>query len=255
MTLCAEHCSLIYTGKTLLRDISLQLQSGELLAVVGPNGAGKSSLVGLLAGTTTPTTGSVRLDEDFYGDMTLASRAKRLAVLPQNTSLEFPFKVDEIIQMGRMPHGGSARLNAPMRAEIANQLGLEVLLERVYTSLSGGEKQRTQIARVLCQLWDCLPGGYLLFDEPTAALDIAHQVLFMNLLGQLTKKGAGVLLVMHDINLAARYADRLLLLKEGEVVATGSPEEVLTTDRIKAAFGVTPEIVQLQDGSRQWLLY
>ncbi len=253
MTLRAEHCGLSYAGKAILRDVSLELKPGEILAVVGPNGAGKSSLVGLLAGTSQPTLGSVTLDNQLYTDLSLAARATQLAVLPQHTSLDFPFTVDEIVEMGRIPHGGNARMHAPMRAEIAELLGLEALRERVYTTLSGGEKQRTQLARVLCQLWDGMPGSYFLFDEPTAALDIAHQLAFMSLARQLVEKGAGVLMVMHDINLAARYADRLLLLKDGEVMGMGAPAEVLTNERVKAAFGVTPEVVQLADGSRQWL--
>ena len=170
MTLRAEHCGLSYAGQRILHDVSLELKAGEILAVVGPNGAGKSSLVGLLAGTSRPTLGSVTLDNQLYADISLAARATRLAVLPQHTSLDFPFTVDEIIEMGRIPHGGNARMHAPMRAEIAALLGLEALRERVYTTLSGGEKQRTQIARVLCQLWDCLPASYFLFDEPTGAL-------------------------------------------------------------------------------------
>ena len=253
MTLRAEHCGLSYAGQVILHDISLVLKAGEVLAVVGPNGAGKSSLVGLLAGTSRPTLGSVSLDNQGYADISLAARATRLAVLPQHTSLDFPFTVDEIIEMGRIPHGGNARMHAPMRAEIAALLGLEALRERVYTTLSGGEKQRTQIARVLCQLWDCLPASYFLFDEPTAALDIAHQLVFMGLARQLARQGAGVLMVMHDINLAARYADRLLLLKDGEVMGLGTPAEVLTNEHVKAAFGVTPQVVLLADGSRQWL--
>jgi len=253
MTLRAEHCGLSYAGQRILHDVSLELKAGEILAVVGPNGAGKSSLVGLLAGTSRPTLGSVTLDNQLYADISLAERATRLAVLPQHTSLDFPFTVDEIIEMGRIPHGGNARMHAPMRAEIAALLGLEALRERVYTTLSGGEKQRTQIARVLCQLWDCLPASYFLFDEPTGALDIAHQLVFMSLARQLAQQGAGVLTVMHDINLAARYADRLVLLKDGEVMGIGTPAEVLTNEHVKAAFGVTPQVVLLADGSRQWL--
>jgi iron complex transport system ATP-binding protein len=253
MTICLSGCSLVQGGKVILQDVSLQLAAGEVISVVGPNGAGKSSLVALVAATSQPSSGQLSLDGRPYGSISLAERATRVAVLPQQTSLEFPFSVAEVIQLGRIPHGGGRHLQSPMLAEIMGCLALYDLRNRIYTSLSGGEKQRTQIARVLCQLWDRIAGSYFIFDEPTAALDIGHQLVILRLLRDLADRGAGVLVVMHDINLAARCGDRLLLLKAGQVLGLGKPAEVLTAARVTEAFGVMPQRLLLDDGSLQWV--
>jgi len=253
MTICLRDCSLSRGGQVILEDVSLQLATGEVVSVVGPNGAGKSSLVALMAATSQPSSGQLSLDGQAYTSISLAERATRVAVLPQQTSLEFPFSVAEVIQMGRIPHGGGRNLQSPMLEEVMASLALHGLRNRIYTTLSGGEKQRTQIARVLCQLWDRIPGSYFIFDEPTAALDIGHQLVILRLLRDLARRGAGVLVVMHDINLAARCADRLLLLKAGRVLGLAKPAEVLTAARVTEAFAVTPQRLLLDDGSSQWV--
>ena len=138
MTICLSGCSLVQGGKVILQDVSLQLAAGEVISVVGPNGAGKSSLVALVAATSQPSSGQLSLDGRPYGSISLAERATRVAVLPQQTSLEFPFSVAEVIQLGRIPHGGGRHLQSPMLAEIMGCLALYDLRNRIYTSLSGG---------------------------------------------------------------------------------------------------------------------
>ena len=224
--------------KIVLTDITLELKPGEVLGVLGPNGAGKSTLLGALCGELKADHGSVWLDERELSDWTGALRAQRLAVLPQVSTLDFAFRVEEVVGMGRLPHqSGRVRddeiVAAALRAADAGHLS-----GRSYLALSGGERQRVHLARVLAQLWPGEAGQTLLLDEPTSMLDPLHQHTTLQAVREFADRGAAVLVILHDLNLAARYCDRLLLLEGGRPVALDTPEQVLRPEPLKAVFGL-----------------
>ena len=229
--------------KTLLDDVSLELPAGRILAIVGPNGAGKSTLVQVLGGELDAAQGEVDLEDQRLADWPRRERARRLAVLPQHSTLEFPFTVLDVVLMGRTPHiQRRERVHDYTVAQMAlAAVNLSSFAARLYSTLSGGERQRVQFARVLAQLWDApISGGrYLLLDEPTASLDLAHQHQLLTTAQGLAQQGVGVMVVLHDLNLAAQSGDRMMILKEGQLLAVGTPHEVLTSDMIQLAFEVS----------------
>ncbi len=241
-------------GADLLADISLQIQAGGVTAVVGANGAGKSTLLKTLCGDLKPRLGEVLIDGRPVRQLDPITRARQLAILSQQSELDFPFLVREVIALGRYPCQTPATVDQAIADELAETLVLTHLLDRKYTSLSGGERQRVHIARVFGQLWDSLDRAIYLFDEPTAALDLKHQQLFLDCLRQLTKKGATVLLSIHDLNLAARLATQMVMLREGKLVVAGKPEEVLSVELVRQGFDVDVSIDQDKRGFPRVLL-
>ncbi|NDL65660.1 heme ABC transporter ATP-binding protein [Acerihabitans arboris] len=227
-TLTAEGVGYRVPHRQLLRDISLSLAPGELVSLIGPNGAGKSTLMRLLTGYLTPSAGECRLQGRPLQQWQANELARLRAVMRQQSSVAFPFTVADVVAMGRAPWQ-----QQPTRdrvAEIMAFTGCDSLAKRDFRRLSGGEQQRVQLARTLAQLWqDGGPAGWLFLDEPTSALDLYHQQHILRVLRQLTQTGRlTVCCVLHDLNLAALWSDRILLLHEGRLVATGTPAEVLT---------------------------
>jgi iron complex transport system ATP-binding protein len=222
----------------VLSGIDLQLQAGEVLGVLGPNGAGKSTLLAALAGELPPSAGGVSLDRRPLGDWPGAERARRLAVLPQSSSLNFAFRVEEVVAMGRLPHASGRARDAQIVQEALRAADAAHLAGRSYLALSGGERQRVHLARVLAQLWPGGAGQILLLDEPTSMLDPLHQHTCLQATRRLAEAGAAVLVILHDLNLAARYCDRLLLLEPGRAHAFGTPAEVLRAEPLQAVFGL-----------------
>ncbi|UVL39614.1 heme ABC transporter ATP-binding protein [Pseudomonas sp. B21-040] len=225
-------------SKTVLADITLELRPGEVLGVLGPNGAGKSTLLGALCGELHADQGSVWLDDRELNHWAAPLRAQRLAVLPQVSTLDFAFRVEEVVGMGRLPHqSGRVRddeiVACALRAADAGHLS-----GRSYLALSGGERQRVHLARVLAQLWPGEVGQTLLLDEPTSMLDPLHQHTTLQAVREFADHGAAVLVILHDLNLAARYCDRLLLLEGGRPVALDTPQHVLKPESLKAVFGL-----------------
>jgi iron complex transport system ATP-binding protein len=235
----------------LLAGASLAVAAGEVVAVVGANGAGKSTLRRALAGDVAPSAGSVSLGGRPISDWPRDELARVRAVLPQDSSLSFPFTALEVAAMGRMPHarGGESPRDAAIARDALELVEADHLAARLYPTLSGGERQRVQLARVLAQVWEPHASGarYLLLDEPTSSLDLAHQYLTLATARRFADEGAGVLVVLHDLNLAARYADRVAMMKAGAVVAAGPPDEVLTTERILDTFGMRVLVVPHPD--------
>ena len=228
-------------AKALLADVSLTLSAGELVAIVGPNGAGKSTLRRVLCGDAAPTAGEVWMDERPLGAWSLVERARARAVLPQDSTLNFPFTAFEVVLMGRTPHVRGAESARDYEIARAALVATEAdhLTERLYPTLSGGERQRVQLARVLAQIWEPAAGArYLLLDEPTSNLDLAHQHSTLAVARRFARAGVGVLVILHDLNLAAQYADRIVMLKDGRVRAAGAPDAVLTAAVIRATFAV-----------------
>ena len=248
MTLELKQVELRVDDALLVRDIDFALAPGKVGVIIGANGAGKTSLLRLMCNEIAPSEGTVTLDGRSLGSISNVELARRLAILPQHSTLDFPFRVCEVVEMGRIPHLTGKRTNEQIVEQVMERMQLAAMEERIYTSLSGGEKQRVQIARVLCQLWDCLEGGYLMFDEPTAPLDLAHQLSFLDLARDLASRQASVLLVMHDINLAIRCADTIAIMRDGSFIACGSPQAVVTPDNIRSAFDVDVSIARSEDG-------
>ncbi|MBA1431443.1 heme ABC transporter ATP-binding protein [Pseudomonas orientalis] len=225
-------------GKTVLADVTLDLLPGEVLGVLGPNGAGKSTLLSALCGELLPDQGKVWLGQQELKHLSGAQRARRLAVLPQTSTLDFAFRVEEVVGMGRLPHQtGRVRdeeiINAALHAADVGHLS-----GRSYLALSGGERQRVHLARVLAQLWPGEAGQTLLLDEPTSMLDPLHQHTSLQAIRSFADRGAAVLVILHDLNLAARYCDRILLLDGGRPHALDTPAQVLRPEPLKAVFGL-----------------
>lgn len=240
MPLTAEKISLHISGFNLLRDVSMHVEAGTVTAIVGPNGAGKSSLLKVLTGEITATIGKVSLNHRHLAAWGLEDRAKMLAVLPQHTALSFPFTANEVVALGRIPHQTGKQKDELIVADALKAVDASYLQKRFYTQMSGGEKQRVQLARVLAQIWQPTEFGdqFLVLDEPTSAFDLSHQKLTLEIVRGLAEQGTGVVMVLHDLNLAARCADNLVVFDRGAIAAQGSPEEVLTEKLINQVFGV-----------------
>jgi iron complex transport system ATP-binding protein len=226
----------------VVRDVSFTVRSGEFLSFVGPNGSGKTTLLRLLDRIYIPRSGSILLGDKPLAKFSRAAIARRIAFVPQDNSIQFPFTVAEIVLMGRAPHsGGMAFENAHDRDvahEVMRLTDVAGFADQPVTNLSGGERQRVFIARALAQQPEII-----LLDEPNAHLDIAHQVDIFRIIKRLnTKSGLTVLSVSHDLNLAAAYSDRIAMMVGGALAALGTPAEVLTGERVHEVFR-TPVIV------------
>ncbi|MGQ0501280.1 MAG: heme ABC transporter ATP-binding protein [Panacagrimonas sp.] len=231
--------------------MTLAVAPGEVLAVLGRNGAGKSTLLHLLARDLRPNTGDVHLNGKPLDAWTASQLARQRAVLPQSESLNFSFPVEEVVALGRFPWTGEpAAHSAAMVKDAMQAANVAQLSRRPYLGLSGGERARVQFARVLAQIADAgsLSGRYLLLDEPTARLDLAHQHEILAITRGSTARGLGVVVVVHDPNLALLYADRVAVLDEGTIVACGMPDAVLTPARIETVFGLAVERVERRNG-------
>jgi iron complex transport system ATP-binding protein len=246
-------------GQPILRGVSASFAAGRLHLIIGPNGAGKSTLVKILARLIQPQAGQV-----LYGGVDIARASEQAlaghrAVLSQAVEIAFPLWVHEVVMMGRYPHfsGRPAARDSAIVDEVMRYCDVIGLADRSYPTLSGGEKQRVNFARVLAQIWQpCPEGGRVLFlDEPLTFLDIGHQIDLMRKLRELAAApDITVIGVVHDLALAARFADQLILLHDGAVLAAGAPAAVMTHENVSRAFGVEPVIVAAPDG-RQHLVF
>ncbi|MDZ5604414.1 heme ABC transporter ATP-binding protein [Pseudomonas sp. RP23018S] len=222
----------------VLRGIDLQLHSGQVLGVLGPNGAGKSSLLSVLCGELTPSVGRVSLQGRALANWAGQARARCLAVLPQVSSLGFSFSVEEVVALGRLPFDTGAQHDRQVVEAALQAADAWHLCGRSYLELSGGERQRVHLARVLAQLWPGEAGTTLLLDEPTSMLDPLHQHTILQAVREMADRGAAVMVILHDLNLAARYCDRILLLAQGTCHALDTPAQVLTPQALRAVFGI-----------------
>lgn len=234
----AENLSLQRAGKAIIQQIGLTLSVGQVVGVLGTNGAGKSTLLAGLSGELSPHTGQVLLANKPLMNWSAEQRACHLAVLPQSSTLNFAFLVKEIVALGRLPHKTGFLKDQQIINEILALVDVIHLAERDYLTLSGGERQRVHLARVLAQLWPISDHSVLLLDEPTSMLDPLHQQTLLKVVRHCAANGAAVMVILHDLNLAACYCDQLVLLQEGKIFTQGKPQEVLTSDHIKAVFGL-----------------
>jgi iron complex transport system ATP-binding protein len=241
MNLTAHGVSYRVGGAEILASTELAFVAGELVAVVGPNGAGKTTLLHVLAGDLHPATGSVTHDGDALQEMPALELALRRAVLAQGGPQDIPFPVAAVVALGRSPHrraeANSARADRAATEAAMDAVGVGHLADRVFATLSAGERALASLARVLAQV-----SPVLLLDEPTAALDIAVEERVMAMLRERAAERI-VITVLHDLNLAARYADRAILLADGAVAADGLPEEVFTPARLSEVYRHPIEVV------------
>lgn len=230
--------------RALVKGITFTLRKGELLAITGANGAGKSTLISLLNGERVPSEGKILFNGKLLSSYKPEELAIKRATLSQHNAVNMAFPVQEIVMMGRYPHYRGEPKAADQSAvkEAMDICGISPFAERSYLSLSGGEQQRVQLARVLAQLWD-QPGALLLLDEPVAGLDLLYQQQTLAIARALTRQGFMVIAVLHELNLAAQYADRILMLKSGRRWKDGSPAEVLTPMDIYAVFGLETQVL------------
>ena len=219
----AESRNVRLGGREVLRGVSVDVRAGEVLALVGPNGAGKSTLLGALAADLPAAEGVVRIHGRPATEWTAPELALRRAVLPQSTALSFPFTVEEVVRMGRAPHAASPAEDDLAVAEAMAATEVTDFAVRPFSALSGGERARVALARVLAQR-----APLLLLDEPTAALDLKHQELVLRVCRERARAGDAVVVVLHDLGLAAAYAHRVAILRAGRIAADGPPAEVFS---------------------------
>lgn len=242
--LLAEGLTYDVAGRAVLRDVSLSLSPGELVALIGPNGAGKSTLLRLLTGFLKPAAGRCMLAGKALDQWNTQTLSRQRAVMRQQTQLGFDWPVEAVIGMGRAPW--TQQPEQSIIREVMHITGCQPLAGRQYGALSGGEQQRVQLARALAQLWrDGTPRGWLFLDEPTSALDLYHQQHLLRLLKTLTGQGdLHVCVVLHDLNLAALWADRIVLLHDGQIVSQGAPQTVLHADDLARWYGAQVHVGQ-----------
>ena len=226
-------------GKLLVEGVSLDFTPGTLTALVGPNGAGKSTLLALAAGDHAATHGSVVLHGKPIGSWRARELARERAVMPQDHAVRFAFSVEEVVAMGRLPHPPDPERDQKIVEASMATADVSAMAQRDVQSLSGGESARTAFARVLTQ-----QTPLILLDEPTAALDLHHQETLLRSMRKLADAGHCVIAVLHDLNLAAAYADRVVMLKRGRVAADGTPREVLTGERIRQIYGQPVTVIE-----------
>jgi iron complex transport system ATP-binding protein len=236
-------------GKTIVDGIDLTVAAGKVVALIGPNGAGKSTLLKTFAGERKPTSGSIELHGRELSSYRPAALAMFRSVLAQSVTLAFPFTVSEVVRLGLPARVTRAKADALERSALA-AVGMEAFAERPASELSGGEQQRVHLARVLVQLWANGGDGlarYLLLDEPTASLDLAHQVLVLKIARAHADAGGGALAVLHDLNLAAMVADEVVALDRGRVVARGTPAEVISDRLMAETYGIGIKVSQIPE--------
>jgi iron complex transport system ATP-binding protein len=238
MEIATENLTTRLGGRPRVDRVTLALQPGRLVGLIGPNGAGKTTLFRALAGLRAPDDGAVRYDGRTLGQLGRRALAKRLAYLEQSSEAHWPLRADHVVALGRLPHrrfGGAAQPGDAVAVDHAiRAAGAEDFRERPMHALSGGERARVLLARAFA-----VESEWLLADEPVAALDPSHQLGVMQRLAEAARRGMGVVVVLHDLTLASRFCDRLVLMAKGRVIGDGAPGDVLTDVAAADAYGVT----------------
>lgn len=258
MSLKASQLLVQHKHRNLLELNSFELNKGESLAVLGANGAGKSTLLSCLSGERNPIQGHISLKGRPFSDWTGVERAKCLAVMPQSVVMAFPMRVSQVVAMGRSPYADEASTEQ-YQQEAMQETDVCHLKDRQYPSLSGGEQQRVQLARVLVQIWEARLSNkdsehFLLLDECTSALDLSHQHAMMCLVKEYAASGVGVLAVMHDTGLAASWADRVVILKNGQLLQEGSSQLLADPELLQQAYDLPKGLaITYAEQNKNWL--
>ncbi len=234
-----------YSNSAILKDLFMAVADGKLVSIVGPNGSGKSTLIKCIDRILTPSAGELFVDHRDLHKLSRRELARRIAYVPQNAMRVFPHSVFDVVVMGRRPHlsWGSSAGDKEKAWEMLQLLGIEDMALHSFNELSGGQQQKVLIARALAQ-----ETGLILLDEPTSNLDIWHQLDVMELLRQLVRKRRLTAIVaIHDLNMAARYSDRILMMKHGRILANGSPDEVMTCDNLEQIYGIRVSIKRAEE--------
>ena len=236
MNLTINNLSFNYASFPILNDVNLTMDLGEVLSIVGPNGSGKSTLLKCINRILKPKNETILINGQCTSKISLKEMSKLMGYVPQSSTSTFPFTVFDIVLMGRRPYinWSLSERDNEIAAEMLDFLGIGDLAMRHFNELSGGEQQKVVIARALAQ-----QPNLLLLDEPTSSLDIKHQLEILCILGELAQTNhCSVIVAMHDLNLASRFSDRMLMLKQGRIFAVGTPESVLTEENIEEVYGV-----------------
>jgi len=246
--LCFEGIELKFGEREILRGVGLEVPEGAVVALAGRNGAGKTTLLRIASRVLRPSAGRVSIRGVPIDRFSRRELAKQVAVVPQDTPISFPFRVIEVVLMGRSPHlgvlGFESRADVALAQGVMERVGIEGFADRSILDLSGGERQLVLIARALIQ-----EPRILLLDEPTAHLDLAHRVAVLDLVRDFARDGRSALVVSHDLSLSARTSDLLALLADGRVLECGTPADVLTPKNLMTAFGIHADVIQAPDGS------
>ncbi|WP_348670986.1 heme ABC transporter ATP-binding protein [uncultured Paracoccus sp.] len=241
MSLTATGIEVRLGRATILRGIDMAARPGRITAIIGPNGSGKTTLMRSLTGELAPTTGRIVLNGTDISQASPARLAALRAVLPQQSALSFPFTVSEVVSIGFSAGLVVQKDRAALIHAALARVGLPDHAGRLYQQLSGGEQQRVQLARAMAQVWRPVAREgprWLLLDEPVSSLDIAHQIRVMHAVRSYAAEGGGVVAVMHDLNLTAMFADEIVLMHRGRILASGAPTEVMTDDNLSAVYGI-----------------
>ena len=242
MKLIVKDLEFCYASRTILDKISMELRPSEMLGIIGPNGSGKSTLIQCIDGLLKPKTGCILLDGNNLKDISRKEMAKRVGYVPQTTSRSFfPSTVLDTVLMGKRPHLGWRSCNKDVKnvIHVLRLMGIEDLAMRDINELSGGQQQKVLIARALAQ-----ETSILLLDEPTSNLDIKHQLEVIEIIREkVMERNISAIMAVHDLNLASKYTDRIIMMKDGKIFDTGTPECVLTPENIRSVYGVVAEVI------------
>ena len=243
MSLSLKSVSLKLDNRQILKDVSLEINEGDIVSVIGPNGAGKSTLLNVLTGDISPDSGDIIYDNKQLNKISIQERAFTRSVMSQMQTLVFNFNVKDVVEMGWLQRGNSDfSSNFSMAFEaVTKECNVHNLVHRNFNTLSGGEQRRVHFARTLLQLWRPSQSNdprYLLLDEPTANLDLSSEMLLMNILKARATSNVGILVILHDLNLASHFADKIAIMKDGEIKAFGKPEEIMTDDFLTSIYEV-----------------
>lgn len=244
----AKEVSVKIGEKTIVDRVSMKLEKNKFSVVLGKNGAGKSTFLKALTGDVKTVTGEVTVENRPLESIKPVYLARKRAVMMQNLSLSFGFTAGQVVMMGRTPHSGGfeSEKDHHIVRECMKQAGVDHLYDRTFPTLSGGEQQRVQFARMMAQLWERVEERRpcaLLLDEPLSSLDLSHQHAIMRLVKNLCKRGVAVLMILHDLNLAAQYADEVHIMKNGRTYALGTPNDVFKPEIIEMAFDCPVQII------------
>lgn len=254
-----ENISFSVGKKQILKNVSASFLPGEFNMILGPNGSGKSSFLKIFSGEINKFQGTVLYEDKKIKELRKEELAKKRAVMSQQADLGFPLLVEEVVMMGRYPHFtfNPNKKDITICNEVIERMNLVEFKERNYLTLSGGEKQRVQYARVLAQVWEKPTDSYryLFLDEPLNSLDISYQHEFLQVAVELIKDHTVLIAVMHDINLAAHYADNLFFFKEGELVVHGKPKDILSAAMIEKVFNIKTTVIENPVTGKPLIIY